>query len=216
MGVQIKIGHFEADGGIIHLPIGFLPDYVRLLAKGAASGDLVSYEWFREMEVHDSIDGLSKDGATDAEIASGSGLTAYDTRTEVPTIEEWTNARSDAATARSATARGTLIKCTADGVDEYGNRMDRSAIFECIVDGDGGVNEPAWPRLVGGQVVDNTTEWERVNVARASAGYQGFSLAAAMTGLADGNEGYFIAIGSGGNVVDFGDVALWPNGIEGG
>lgn len=220
MGCQIKVGHFESDDGIVHIPIGFLPDYVRLIGKGAASGSAVIYEWFREMESHDGLGGwIWTPGGADAELASVDGISAYNTRTEVPTIEEWTTLRADNATARSATARGTLIKCTISGVDEYDNPMDRSAIFECIVDGNGGATEPPWPRLVGGQVVEvgaGTTEWERVNATRAAVGYQGFSLAASMTGLGDGHEGYFLAIGTGGNVVDFGDVALWPSGIEGG
>lgn len=217
MANQIKIGHFESDGAIIYLPIGFVPDLVLLFAKGAASGSLIKYIWFREMESHDSLDGwIDTPNAAPAQIAAGSGLATYDSSLEVPTIEEWTQARSNAATARSVTAHGTYIKCTTSGVDALGNPMDRSAIFECVVDGNGAATEPAWPRVVGEVVIDNTTQWERVNdVVLRRGGYQGFRLAAAMTGLANGNEGYFIAIASGGNVIDFGDVDSWAGGIEG-
>lgn len=215
--VQIKVGHFESDAGIVHIPIGFLPDYVRLIAKGTASADAIIYEWFREMEDHDGLGGwIWTPGGADAELASADGISEYDTSAEVPTVDEWTNEVADAATARTATAKGSFTKATVSGVDSAGRRMDRSAIFECVVEGDGGVTEPVWPNVIGEQIVDNTVTWERVNAARTRAGYQGFSLAATMTGLDDGEEGYFLAIGSGGNVEDYGDVDSWPDGVRGG
>jgi hypothetical protein len=211
--LQIKIGHFEADGGAIHLPIGFQPDYVRLIAKGASSTNAIVYEWFREMEDHDSIDGWSFTDGVDAEIASGSGITAYDTSTEIPTISEWS--ASTSVTARSSTAHGSYVKATTSGTDVDGNEIDRSAIFECVVAGTTGSSEPNWPTEIGANgPSDNSVIWQKVNVATERGGYKGFSLAASMTGLADGNEGYYLAIGTG-NVVDHGDVAGWTGGIKG-
>lgn len=217
MANQIKIGRFESDNGLVNIPIGFLPDVVFLFADGGSTGNMVQYTWFKLMEDIDSLEGFKKDDNTDSELGAGSGISAYNSSSEAPTVLEWSESVAEDATARGVGVRGTLCKATVSGVDDLGNRMDRSAIFECVVDGTGNANEPPWPRVVGERVTElggDTTVWERVDdVALRRAGYQGFTLAGAMTGLADGNIGYFIAIASGGNVIDFGDVDGWASGV---
>lgn len=212
---QIKIGHFEADGGLVYIPCGFIPDFVWLLAKGAASGNLIKYIWFREMEDHDTLDGwIDTPNAAPAQIAAASGFAAFDTGSEGPTITEWSSGMT--GTARTSTAHGTYAKATTSGVDVNGNEIDRSAIFECVTAGTAHTSEPVWPHIMGENgPSDNGVIWQKVNVATKRVGYQGFRLAASMTGLANGNEGYFIAIGSGGNVEDYGDVDGWTSGVRG-
>lgn len=210
---QIKIGHFEADAGLIYLPIGFIPDYVRLIAKGASSTNAIVYEWFREMEDHDTLDGWSFTDGTDAEIAAASGLAEYDTGSEGPTITEWSSGMT--GTARTSTAHGTYVKATTSGVDVDGNEIDRSEIFECVTAGTADTTEPVWPTVVGANgPSDNGVIWQKVNVATSRVGYKGFRLAASMTGLANGDEGYFIAIQAD-SVEDYGDVDGWTGGIRG-
>lgn len=211
--LQIKVGHFEADGGLVYIPCGFQPDYVRLIAKGASSTNAIVYEWFREMEDHDTLDGWSFTDGTDAEIAAASGFAAYDTGTEIPTVTEWS--ASATPTGRTATAHGDYYKATTSGVDVNGLEIDRSAIFECITGGTTGSTEPIWPHVLDENgPSDNGVIWRRVNVATERGGYKGFRLAASMTGLADGNEGYYVAIGTD-LVEDHGDVVGWTGGIEG-
>lgn len=213
MGVQNQVGHFEADNGLIHLPVGFLPDFVYMVAKGASTGNAIVYVWFREMETHDSLDGWSFTDGTDAEIASGSGISAYDAGSETPVIVEWSAALT--ATARTSTAHGTYIKATTSGVDAEGNEIDRSAIFECVTAGTTDSTEPTYPTAVGSNgPSDNGVIWQKVEVATTRGGYQGLTLAAAMAGLADGDEGYYFAAGTGGDVKDHGDVSGWIGGIK--
>lgn len=211
--LQIKTGHFEADGGLIYLPIGFLPDVLMLWAKGASSTNCIPYVWFREMEAHDSIDGWEFPDGVDAEIAAGSGIAAYDTGSELPTITEWSAGAT--AVARTSTAHGTYYKATKSGVDADGNEIDRSEIFECVTAGTTHSSEPVWPTQVGANgPSDNGVIWQKVNTATLRGGYKGIRLAASMTGLANGNEGYFFAIGTD-LVEDYGDVDGWTGGIRG-
>ena len=207
---QIKIGKFTSDGGLVYLPIGFEPNWVEVVARGASSTNALVYKWNSLLaELSTVIDGWAFAAAgTNAEIASASGISTYDSASEGPTISTWTQTVGSAATARSATAHGTYVRPSTS------SSTDRSAIFECVTDGDSAATEPTWPAAVGEQVTDGTTVWERVNVATKRVGYKGIKLAASMTGLADSNEGYYIAI-EGDDVVDHGDVDGWTGGIEG-
>ncbi|MFX0200991.1 MAG: hypothetical protein ACFFCW_33140 [Candidatus Hodarchaeota archaeon] len=46
--VIIKVGHFEADGDAYDLILGFVPDYIRLYNAGAAAGEVIVHEWFKD------------------------------------------------------------------------------------------------------------------------------------------------------------------------
>lgn len=208
---QIKVGHFEADGGLIYLPIGFIPDYFEMTAKGASSTNAIVYKWFRELEDHDSIDGWSFTDGTDAEITAGSGIAAYDSGSELPSISDWSATASK--TARSATAPGSYVKGTTSGTNADGQDVDREAIFECVAGATTGSTEPTWPVEIGeNSALDGDVIWQLVDTPKFRAGYQGVRLAASMTGLANGNEGYYIAIQADSSE-DHGDVDSWASGI---
>jgi hypothetical protein len=204
---QIKVGHFEQDGGLINLPLGFIPDYIRLV-DFHTNANIDIYEWFRRMEQDQASgkqEGFSiKEGVT-ANLADAGGITAYDTGSQIPTIEEWTEARATAATARTATAPGTYIKPT------VGSAADRGSIFECVTAGTGGSTEPTWPDADGENVIDNSVVWKKVNVSLQRGGYQGVVIAAALT--VDGQEMYYYAVQAD-QVLDHGDVDGWTDGID--
>ena len=49
MNDNIKVGHYEADGGIVNLPLGFIPDYFKL-TDFHTDTNIIFYEWYRLME----------------------------------------------------------------------------------------------------------------------------------------------------------------------
>jgi hypothetical protein len=206
---QIKTGKLTGDNGLVYLPLGFIPNYFKMIYRGASSTSAIVYEWFKQFgELATIIDGWSFTDGVDAEVASASGIAAYDSAAQAPTISNWTTAVATAATARTATAHGTYARPSST------SDMDRSAIFECVTAGTGSATEPTWPANIGGQVTEPSGDvvWERVNVPETRVGYQGVRLAATM--VADGYEAYFIAIESDEDV-DFGDVDGWVGGIQG-
>lgn len=214
---NIRVGHYEQDGGLVYVPVGFLPDWIRLIDKNSATTAAVVYEWFREMETHDTLDGWSFTDGSDAELAAAGGIAVYDTGAELPPIYVWTASTTTmtgknttgtaTVTARTTTAHGTYISPTRDSA------MDRDAIFECTTaSGSTGSTEPTWPAVIGETVADGNNVWERVNVATERLGYQGFRVAAAIQN--NGYEMYYIAIKAD-TVVDHGDVDGWTDGVEG-
>lgn len=204
---KIKVGHFEQDGGLINLPLGFIPDYIRLV-DFHTNTNIDIYEWWRRMEQDQASgkqEGFSiKEGVT-ANLADAGGITAYDTGVQTPTITTWTKAVGDAATARTATAAGTYVK------PSVASEADRGSIFECVTAGTSASTEPTWPDADGENVTDGTTVWQKVNVSLQRGGYQGVVIAAALT--ADGQEMYYFAVQANQDV-DHGDVAPWTSGID--
>ena len=156
-------------------------------------------------DISGSQEGISIDIAgVPTDLGDAAGITGYDTGVQVPTIESWTEVRSDAATARTATAPGTYIKPTSGGGDP-------GSIFECIVDGDGGTTEPTWGVVDGEVTIDGTTQWIKVNVSRQRGGYQGVVIAAAVQ--TNGQLMYYLALQADQSIVH-GDVDGWTDGID--
>lgn len=206
--VQFKTGNFIADDGLINLPIGFIPDYFQMHNVGQSTSPNM-IQWFRRQQVNSPTgeqEGMLTTGTTGVVTLLGDagGITAYDTGSQIPTIEEWTQSRSSAATARTATAPGTYIKPT------VANAADRGSIFECVTAGTGDSTEPTWPDSDGENVLDGSTVWKKVNVSKQRAGYQGVIIAAAL--MNDGEENYYLALA--GDSVDHGDVDGWASGID--
>lgn len=215
---QIKTGHFESDGGEVHIPIGFKPDWILFVCMGASGGNASLFLWWKEMGIHGAdgtlYGGVSIIDGTDARIAAGSGITVYDTAAELPSIPEWT-LDTASMVARTSTAHGTYRKATVDGVDADGNEIDRSAVFECVTAGTTGSSEPVWPKHIGENgPSDNSVIWQKVNVATKRGGYKGFTMGGSTTNLADTDEGFFIAIQADSDE-DYGDVDGWTDGIKG-
>lgn len=207
---QIKTGHFEPDGAIIYLPIGFVPDFF-FLAEMGATNPILYYWWERQEddEASGSQEGIIDTAGTKTKAADAGGITAYDTAAQEPTIAEW--AASTAYTARSATASGSFVKCTTSGTDKNGYSCDREAIFECVTAGTSGTTEPTWPSdLDDNSASDNGVVWQKVNEAIVRGGYAGVTIAAAL--MTNAQEMYYLAIQAD-RSVDLGDVDGWPSGV---
>lgn len=206
---KIKTGHFEADGSLINLPIGFIPDFFQLHDVGEGTNpDMV--QWFRAQETDEatgSQEGLLTTGSTGVVtlLSDDGGIIAFDTGSQAPTVTTWTTAVATAATARTATAPGTYVKPSVASV------TDRSAIFECVTAGTGGGTEPTWPDAVDEQVTDNSVVWERVDKSLERQGYQGVVIAAAL--MTNGQEMYYFALQAN-QSIDHGDVDGWTDGID--
>lgn len=208
---KVKVGKFISDNGAVNIPVDFIPDVIELWARGASSTNALVYKAFPTLmaELGTIINGWSLTDGVDAEIADGSGPDTYDSASQGPTITTWTQAVGSGATARSVTAHGTYVRPT-----RTGGKGDINAVFECVVDGTSDATEPTWPKAVGERVYDGTTVWEKVVIPTKRIGYQGFSLPATLTGLADGDEGYFVATQAD-HVADYGDVDGWSSGVKG-
>jgi len=217
---QIVTGHFEADGALINLPIGFTPDYFYMIGINGTIASSVKYQWWQDMATAgDSalVEGFIDTAGTYTDAAVTEGISAYGTRTDLPSIATWTEAGSTAATARSATTAGTYVRPTTSGTVSGGMAADRSLIFECVTAGTGASTEPVWPidgpqgTQAGGQVTDGSTVWERVVEPTFSAGYQGVTIAAAIQ--TDGEENFYYAFRSN-TSKDRKDVVGWASGVS--
>ena len=204
----IKTGHFESDGGLINLPVGFIPDILDMDEVGTTNPDHV--RWYRlqeQDEASGSQEGMITNGADGVitKLADAGGITAFNAGSQTPTVTTWTKAVGDAATARTATAAGTYVKPSVASV------ADRGSIFECVTAGTSSATEPTWPDADGGQVTDGTTVWEKVTVSLQRGGYEGVVIAAALG--TDGQEWYYEAKQAA-QAVDHGDVDGWTDGID--
>lgn len=202
---KIKVGHYEQDGGLVNLPVGFIPDYIELANRDGTNTTF--HKWWREMskEASGSQEGISITEGTTADLGDAAGISAYNTATEGPTVTTWTTTVATNATARTATAPGTYVKPSVASV------ADRGSIFECVTAGTGGAAEPTWPDSNGENVTDNSVVWQKVNVSKQRLGYQGVVVAAALQ--TNGQEMYYLAIGANWSV-DHQDVDGWTDGID--
>lgn len=206
---MIKTGRFTPDGSTdIALPIGFIPDYIRLEEVGEATNPNV-ITWFKLQEGDATGDQagqyLTGSSGVITKLGDGAGIAAYDTSSEAPTVTTWTKAVGDAATARTATAPGTYVK------PSVASDADRGSIFECVTAGTSSATEPIWPASDDEQITDGTTVWEKVNVAKQRIGYQGVLIDAAI--LTDSENMYYIAYLSD-QTVDHGDTDGWTSGVD--
>jgi len=203
----IKVGQFVQDGGLVNLPLGFIPDYIELANRDLTN--TVFIKWWRLMETDDisgSQEGISIDIAgVPTDLADAGGITAYDTGAQSPTVTTWTTAVSTAATARTATAAGTYVK------PSVASASDRGSIYECVTAGTGAATEPTWPDSDGEQVTDGSTVFEKVNVSKQRTGYQGVVIAAAVQ--TNGQLMYYTALLADQSIVH-GDVDGWTDGID--
>jgi len=206
--MQVKIGHFEPDGELIYLPIGFVPDFFLLVEVGATNP--IFYYWWKLMELDEasgSQEGVIDTAGTKTLAADASGITAYDSESGIPTILDWSAGLT--VVARTVSAHGTYIRPSTDST------ANRQAIFEVLENTTTGTTEPTWPAEIGGQIYDNHGSpvlYERVNVATKRGGHKGVCIAAAL--MTNGQEMYYRAEEAD-EVVDHGDVVGWTGGIYG-
>ncbi len=217
MGNQIKVGHYEADDGLINLPIGFIPDVFDMDEVGTTNPDHI--RWYKRQEQDEasgSQEGMITNGADGviSKLGDAAGITAYEASSQRPSIGIWeaSNTTVDdrqgntiTVVARTATAPGTYINPT------VGSTTDRHALFECVTAGTTGSTEPTWPDAIGENVTDNSMVWQRVDVSLQRGGYQGVIIAAALN--TNGQEWYYEAKQTSQNV-DHGDVDGWTDGID--
>ena len=207
MNDNIKVGHFEADGGLINLPVGFIPDYFKLVEVGETNPNM--YEWFRlqeQDEASGSQEGNILTGSTGVvtQSADDGGIIAFNAGSEAPSIIEYADASTP--TAKTATAPGTFVKPSA------GNAQDRGSIYECVTSTGAVVTEPVWPSADGEQVTDDGSNvWEKVNVSKQRSGYQGVVISATIQ--TNSREYYYLALQAV-QAVDHGDVDGWTDGTD--
>lgn len=203
---KIKVGQFVQDGGLVNLPLGFIPDYIELANRDLTN--TVFTEWWRLMETDDisgSQEGIAiADGGGTTDLADDGGIVGYDTGVQTPTITEYASVGSP--TARTASAPGTYTRPSA------GNAQDRGSIYECVTLTGAVSTEPTWPSVDGEQVTDDgSNTWEKVNVSKQRGGYQGVTIAAAIQ--TNGQLMYYLALQADQSIVH-GDVDGWTDGID--
>jgi len=211
---RIKVGHYVQDGGIIYLPIGFIPSRI-LLIDFHTSTNIIFYWWFSEMEQYQSTgakEGISVAEGVTARMADDAGIVEYDSGSQLPSIVAW--AASTAYTARTATADGSFVKggTASTSLNVDGVAVDRNAIFECVTAGTSGTSEPSWPVEVGeNSASDNGVIWQLVVEPEHRGGYQGVCVQDNIQ--TNGQEMYYEAILADTNV-DHGDVDGWASGVS--
>lgn len=212
--MNYQSGGLEADGAIIHVNVGFVPDRVGLTDFNTST-NIIEYEWWRIMEdemLTGLQEGYSKTEGVTARLADAAGIVAYNTAVDAPTIVEYADASTP--TARTSTTPGTYVRPSTTGLTIDGLTADREMIFENVVSTGAVVTEPAWPVSVGGQVVDDgVNTWELVVTPKERRGYQGFTISATIQ--TDGRF-YFYDAFKADKRIYWGDVVSWPDGIYNG
>ncbi len=215
---KIKVGHFQADGGLINLPIGFIPDVFDMDEVGTSNPDHV--RWYKAQESAESSgsqEGMITNGADGVitKLGDGNGVVAYSTGEQRPALGEW-EASSATIDEKDGTSI-TVVARTADAPGTYvfptvSSPTDRQAIFEAVtVSGNTGSTEPTWPDSVGANVTDGSIVWKRVDVSLQRGGYQGVVIAAALS--TNDQEWYYEAKQANWSV-DHQDTAGWTGGID--
>jgi len=213
---KIKVGHFLGDGGIVYLPLGFVPDYFRMcdIDSTVTNAAVAIHEWFERMQDDEATGsqegwalGFATLGYTTLH-ADDAGITAYNTGSQRPTVTDYATliSGSTTPTAKTATAPGTYAKPSTTSA------TDRSAIFECVGSTGACAAEPTWPDAVGEQVTDSGSNiWERVDVSLERGGYQGVCIQDDIQ--TNTHEYYYLALQAD-QSIDHGDVDGWTDGID--
>ena len=215
---KIKVGHFQADGGLINLPIGFIPDIFDMDEVGTSNPDHV--KWYRAQEGAEaagSKEGMITNGADGVitKLGTGAGIIAFNAGSQTPALGEW-EASSSTIDEKDETSI-TIVARTADAPGTYvfptvSSRTDRQAIFEAVtVGGNTGTTEPTWPDSVGENVTDGSIVWKRVDVSLQRGGYQGVVVAA---GLSTNDQEWYYEAKQANWSVDHQDTAGWTDGID--
>jgi hypothetical protein len=213
--MDMQVGHFEPDGNVIYLPVGFRPSLFLLCEIGVTNP--IFYIWWGQTEGDEasgSIDGIKIVGGSGTfdKLSDAGGFADYDTGSQGPTISQWV--ADTANVVRTATAHGSYVKPTTSGTDDNGLVADREAVYECVAGSSDlkthATTEPTWPSQVGGQVIDDVLTWEKVDDAAIKRiGYEGIRIAGAL--MTDGQEMYYAAWLC--VEKDWGDVAGWTSGV---
>lgn len=192
MASRILIG-----GGVAYnLALGFVPTCVEGYTYNATPDSIVRFRWEGPLAEDNAVIaagggvyGHSIDGAVVAELDANTGMSSYEgSKTPVVLIDspkpaggqvlgtplDYTVARSTAATERTATAIGTIIRPT----------THNGYVYECTTAGTGSA-EPTWPTTPGETVTDGSTVFTCREENIANAGEFGVTLGATL--MTDGN-----------------------------
>lgn len=197
--MQKVLRHFESDGLAAIIELGFVPDLVKVHLSDATNVDIIT--WFKRMFDDEGEYGTimtGSTGVTTVATSEATGILAFDStlpRNMLPApsgnglqgstlAAAYTVTLSTAATARSTTALGSLLKPSVDNV-----AAKKGLVFECTTAGTGSA-EPTWPTVAGESVTDGTT----VFIARESIiediGVKGIQIGVDVINNDDGNQVY--------------------------
>jgi hypothetical protein len=181
---KIVSGMFTASDAAVNVECGFVPDYVR--AWSALTGTELVIEWFKCLA--DASAGTSGQyGCLDSAGAksmcqdAANGIIPYSTASNMVLIDspvigtgkvavaiaDWTSSLSTAATARSTTAIGTMVRPT----------THNGRVYECTTAGTSSGTEPTtWTTTVGGTVTDNDVVFTCREEETIRSGCHGFTI----------------------------------------
>ena len=164
--MKLNMGSFVADGNAIDVNVGFVPDFV-IAFEGYEETNPAIHYWSRDRIDAASALGqfgliMSGTGTVTVHADADNGFAELDEATnkillpapdgdgerqaDVP--NPYTLARSSAATARSTTALGTVLKPSRGNETGY--------VYECTTAGTGSA-EPDWPTVPGESITDGST-----------------------------------------------------------
>lgn len=181
-------GTFIAANAVAtNVQCGFVPDHVHLLTDLAGATNELEFEWFKALADAETSGrwgiAFSSTGVPAAAASAAAGIIAYDTSNEnvnvespVPgkgkvavSITDWTSSVSTAATARSGTAIGTMIRPT----------THNGYVYECTTAGTSSGTEPtSYPTIPGQTVTDNDVVFTCRDEEIVRGGARGFTLGA--------------------------------------
>lgn len=204
--MKLIVGHFEPDGALIYLPIGFEPDLFRLWDYATAP---LCHTFFGQMEDDEASgakEGIKDDGdGSYSKLGDDGGFAAYDTGTQ-KSISAWA--------ASTAYSLNDLVVASSTGVDDNGLLVGQEQVYKCTTAGTSDSSEPTWPSEFDAySASDNGVIWQKVgDEAIYRYGYQGIRIAADL--MTNGQECYYEAFLAD-SKHDWGDVDGWSGGIYG-
>ena len=193
--MKFNSGCFIADGNAVNVDVGFIPDLLICL-EGQEETNAQFHMWARQRADSASLKGKfgfvrAGTGTITEHAAAVNGFAAYDTfatKAMLPAPDgegeepsalpaAYTTTLSTAATARSTTALGTILKPSSGNENGY--------CYECTTAGTSSA-EPTWPTVPGESVTDGTVIFICRELKIKNVGAKGFTLGA--TGSTDSDE----------------------------
>lgn len=178
---------FIADGAAVNIALGFIPDKAELIVNVTGTNpNIIKYS--KQMEDTQTMYGIlhtGSSGVTTRITSAASGLAALNAKYhqvmidspvpgkgEVPCdVADWTSAVSTAATARSATAIGTIIRPT----------VHNGRVYECTTEGTSSGTEPTtWTTTPGNTVTDSDVVFTCREEKVITKGAQGLTMGASV------------------------------------
>ena len=194
MGQKVSL-RFVSDGNAKPFDIGFIPDEIHAFRDLDGGTNELEY-WFFRVLADAEDDGqygiaITQAGDIAACADANNGFIEYEEGEDLgvliehpgsgkkvyASVNDWTSAISTAATARSATAVGTVVRPT----------THNGCVYECTTAGTSSGTEPStWTTTPGETVTDSTTVFTCRQEEVVKGGGQGFQIGATI--MTDGEE----------------------------